>query len=151
MNHLINFSFLIYMQMRKYEKQTRNCANANATRRNNEELSCIVVNLTTGCVFYLLWTNWIVGNRRRWHNKTFLRHSRLIIRNKTRWHHKFKSPRLYGGRPMAVDLSHFTKSWSKDNFLTGSYSLLDIQWASAWFYECAGLTLGLIETYYYWN
>ena len=53
MNHPINFSFL-YMQMRKYEKQTRNCANANATRRNNEELSCIVVNLTTGCDIYLL-------------------------------------------------------------------------------------------------
>eukprot|EP00493_Phyllostaurus_siculus_P021827 UN22156 len=32
---------------------------------------------------------------------------------------------------MAAELSHLTKSWSKDNFLTGSYSLLDTQWAGA--------------------
>ena len=61
------------------------------------------------------------------------------------------SQQVSGGRPMAADLSHFTKSWSKNNFLTGSYSLLDTQWAGAWFYECAGLAPGLIEIYYEWN
>ena len=40
----------------------------------------------------------------------------------------FLSKQVGGGRPMAADLSHFTKSWSKNNFLTGSYSLLDTQW-----------------------
>ena len=43
----------------------------------------------------------------------------------------FFAKQVGGGRPMAADLSHFTKSWSKNNFLTGSYSLLDTQWAGA--------------------